>query len=165
MILFKEVSNRNKIIASIIGLICFGLTIFFSTVVVSLTKFAYEYMNPNPDADQDIYIFIIKLTLVLFIAFLFFVSFSLIFNLHIKFLNFINTIINTEKLNKIIFTDTLTSKMNFSKMVFITTTSYALILHLIYLIFGNIYDVGAGSLDENMAEYLSTFLLVIIDLE
>jgi len=161
MTFFIEVSNRTKATALIIGLISLGLTIFFSTLVVALTNFAYKYMGPNPDADQDIYMFIIKLALILFIVFWFFVSFSLLFNLHIKFLSFINTIINTEKFYKTILTDTLTSRRNFSKMVFITTTLYALILHLIYLIFGNIYDDGAGSLDENMAEYLSSLLLII----
>lgn len=158
---FKNISLLNKLVALTSSLIAVGLIIFFSSVVVSLTKFAYNYMDPNPDADPYIYIFIIKLALVLFIVFLFFVSVSILFNLHIKLLNFINSIIDTEKLHKTIFTDTLTSKMNFSKIVFITTFSYSLILHLIYLIFGNIYDVGAGSLDENMAEYISTFLLVI----
>lgn len=161
MIIFKEVSKRNKIIALVISLFGIGLTVFFSPIVVVLTKFAYKYMGPNVDADQNIYIFIIKIALVLFIAFWFFVSISLLFNLHIKFFKFINTIINTEKLHKVILTDPLTSKMNFSKMVFITTTIYSTILHLIYLIFGNIYDKGAGSLDENMAEYISSLLLVI----
>ncbi|NNL15888.1 MAG: hypothetical protein HKO81_04520 [Flavobacteriaceae bacterium] len=161
MKLFSQVSYWTKITALSIGLISLSLTAFFSTVVVSLTEFAFKYMNPNVDADQDIYIFIIKLTLILFIAFLFFISFSLLCNLHVKFYNFINSIINTEKLYKTIVTDPLTSKTNFSKFVFITATSYAIILHLIYLIFGNIYDDGAGSLDESMAEYISSFLLII----
>ncbi len=88
-------------------------------------------MSPNPDADQNIYIFIIKITLVLFIAFWFFVSFSLLFNLHIKFLKFIKSIINTEKLHKLILTDSLTSKTNFSKVGFhYLPLLYSIILHL-----------------------------------
>jgi hypothetical protein len=161
MISFKEVSKRNKIIALFICLFSIGLAIYFSTVASSLLRFAYKYMSPNTEGNQEAYIFIIKITLVLFIAFLFFVSFSLLLNLHIKLFKFINSIINTEKLHKVILTDPLTSKMNFAKVVFISTTIYSIILHLIYLIFGNIYDKGAGSLDENMAEYLSSLLLII----
>jgi len=161
MKLFSEVSKQNKIVALIIGLISVGLTVFFSNAVVALTKFAYNYMDPNVDSDPYIYIFIIKVALVLFIVFLLFISLSLLFNLHIKFFDFIKSIINTEKLHKMVLTDPLTSKGYFPKMVFITTTIYAIILHFIYLIFGNIYDKGAGSLDENMAEYISSLLLII----
>ena len=85
----SKVSKQNKITALIIGLLSVGLTVFFSSIVDALTKFAYQYLDPNPDADQDIYIFIIKITLVLFIVFWFFISFSLLFNLHIKFFNFV----------------------------------------------------------------------------
>ncbi len=158
---FSEVSKQHKIIAVITGLIGIGLTAFFSSIVVALTKFAYQYLGPNPDADKDIYIFIIKITLVLFIAFWFFVSFSLLLNLYIKFLKFIKSIINTEKLHKMILTDSLTSITNFPKVVFIITTLYSIVLHLIFLLLGNIFDKGAGSLNESMAEYLSSLLLVI----
>jgi hypothetical protein len=158
MVHFNKISTSNKIIAFISSVFSIILIIWYSPILKLFTEYVLNHINTYTNEINDYKIFLIEVNFIMAITVGFLISIITIFDLHNKLFRFFKLIFNTEKINSTFFKDSLNSKPNYAKTVFIISSIYAILWHLKFLIFG---DTVAGLKQETLIEQASSFLLLI----
>ena len=158
MAYFHKISILNKIIAFISSTISIIILLFYSSILKEFTEYILKNINTYTNVINDYKIFLIEINLIIIIIIGFLISIILLFNLHNRLFNFLNTIFNSELIKNTFLKDSLSSKSNYAKKAFIISSIFAVLGHLKFLIFG---DTVAGLAEETLIEHLSSLLFLI----
>ena len=158
MAYLNKVSWLNKIIAFISGAFSIIMLIGYSSILSSFTDFVLKNISTYTSEITDYKIFLVEVNFIIIILVGFLISIILITNLHIKLFRFLNAIFDIEKINTTFLKDSLSSKSNYTKRVFILSSIFAVLWHLKFLIFG---DTVAGLEQETLVEHLSSILFLV----
>jgi hypothetical protein len=155
---FKNISILNKAIALATGTLSILMIIWYSTILNLFTTWVLKNINTYTNEINDYKIFLIEVILLIFIILGFLMSVILIFDLPKKVFILLNSIFDTEKISNTLLNDSLISKSNYARNIFIISSIYAVLWHLKFLIFG---DTIAGLKKETLLEQLSSLLFLI----
>ena len=135
MITFGKRSYFEKIII-VIALATSMIFIFnYSNILVSLVAFTENYVSTDDGIVKPNKLFILKFILIFFICIGFFISSIILFNLHKKAFNLIQSILNFDKLKATFLTDPLIGKSKLPKYTLVLTSIAGISLQLKYILF------------------------------
>lgn len=158
MAYLKGMSRLNRAIAFSSIALSIIIMIWYTSILTLFTEFVLKYLNTYTNEINDYKILLIEVNLIIVIIGGFLISMILIFNLHNKLFEFLRSIFDTKRINTIFFTDSLSSKSNYTKKAFVFSSFFAVLWHLKFLIFG---DTLAGLENETLIEHLSSALFLI----
>ncbi len=151
----NKISRLNKIIAFVSATLSIIALLWYSSILNVFTKYVINNINTYTHIINDYKIFLVEVIFRLVICVGFLISIIIMFDLHNKFFRYLNSIFNSEKLNTTFLKDSLNSRPNYAKLVFVLSSIFAILWHLKFLIFG---DTVAGLKKETLVEQLSSIL-------
>jgi len=150
--------SKHSLLERFIILFSFAVSLIiifnYSILLGYLVSFTENYVSTDDGIVKPNKLFILKFILIFFIGFGFLISSIILFNLHKKAFNLIQSILNFDKLKVTFLSDPLIGKSKLPKYTLVLTTIAGISLQLKYILFKD-------TLEETFAEYVCTLLFLV----